>query len=71
MCIFIYRVCMHIYIYVCVCVYIYIYIHIVCVCVYIYIYIYIHTGARQYFSDTLVFGFPSTIEWRNSFNRIA
>ena len=29
------------------------------------------TGARQYFSDTLVFDFPSTIEWRNSFNRIA
>ena len=29
------------------------------------------TGARQYFSDTLVFDFPSTIEWQNSFNRIA
>ena len=29
------------------------------------------TGARQYLSDTLVFDFPSTIEWRNSFNRIA
>ena len=30
-----------------------------------------HTGARQYFSDTSVFDFPSTIEWQNSFNRIA
>ena len=29
------------------------------------------TGARHYFSDTLIFDFPSTIEWQNSFNRIA